>query len=746
MWGDWVEKAKAVAQNIDQQINESVGLDVAEGSTPPSVEETTKDDTGGGVGDNVWDDDFDFDDYDDDDNMEAKPVSLKAQTSSPIEEVTKAEEQATDADAEGQPQSSEVSNDESPTDQPDCTVDIGSDGNIGQSLTERELYSHTNTEEAHQSEEKGSPVDSDEQAPSVFALEHPLDQIQSVNDTPTVDRPQAEYQQDSTAEKNNQKKDKDDIGLHDEESGWQEDDLIVEDDTEPSDHIDAPAEVPAPTSLIEAQRQQSETMEASNDPIPSKDDGEQAGPILDTSIKIDGAHEVLDDSGGKIDTSNIPPEASWTEDNLDIDDKHLETLEVEDNQHSSHLSDKGQNMSMEVADNVDIATTKEGSAAVDTAEMEEDTTESPKAAEFESSSKLAEIGSNSIEVTGLGRNGTQMNGDTSDALSQDNKRLSEMLSLREQQLASKSQQLAELNELLESQERDLKQKIQETKDEAKKRIQKARERCEAAENRLKQVTSSGNDSSKQKDELIAALRQEGENLAKKQSEMERAVRTAKTEARDLEERLHAEIQTNEDLSTRNQSLSVELKNAKDQLAAARKGESLSGKLEQDLLTVRQESDERKNAILSLEQRISELQSENKELNTEVEKAKKLAAKQANEKQKELDREHSSVLSDLENKLRISERESAVREDALRLEVTELRKRWQDAVRRADGECRKPLYTVLVVLALPIWNLTRFSYFIHSTEYRCAVKYCAAATATRKYGATRSRQGSCMGRA
>ena len=48
------------------------------------------------------------------------------------------------------------------------------------------------------------------------------------------------------------------------------------------------------------------------------------------------------------------------------------------------------------------------------------------------------------------------------------------------------------------------------------------------------------------------------------------------------------------------------------------------------------------------------------------------------------REHNDLIGDLELKLRTSEREAGVREDALRHEVAEIRKRWQDAVRRADG--------------------------------------------------------------
>jgi len=56
-----------------------------------------------------------------------------------------------------------------------------------------------------------------------------------------------------------------------------------------------------------------------------------------------------------------------------------------------------------------------------------------------------------------------------------------------------------------------------------------------------------------------------------------------------------------------------------------------------------------------------------------------------EKEKEhLKKQRDDIFKEFEVKLRISEKEASVREDALRHEVNELRKRWQDAVRRADS--------------------------------------------------------------
>ena len=265
------------------------------------------------------------------------------------------------------------------------------------------------------------------------------------------------------------------------------------------------------------------------------------------------------------------------------------------------------------------------------------------------------------------------------------KTLVEQLRLRENQLSSKSEQLAELQGLWETQEQELRQKIQETKDEAKKRIQKAKERCEAAEAKLKQQTSSTAESGAQQDQLIAALRQEGENLARKQSEMEKAVRSAKAESRGLAEQLEGEIAAKEQALEKVAKLEAELKQTKESLVSARKGESQAGKLENDLLAARSDAELKAASILSLEQQIKELKAESKELKDGLASTRKGAEEIAERESKKLRREHNDAIADLEMKLRTSEREAGVREDALRHEVSELRKRWEDAVRRADGK-------------------------------------------------------------
>eukprot|EP00804_Cyclotella_cryptica_P010782 CCRYP_008731-RB/>CCRYP_008731-RB protein AED:0.00 eAED:0.00 QI:25/1/1/1/0/0/2/2248/730 len=260
---------------------------------------------------------------------------------------------------------------------------------------------------------------------------------------------------------------------------------------------------------------------------------------------------------------------------------------------------------------------------------------------------------------------------------------------REEQLASKSEQITSLTMQQESEITKLRQVISETKEEAKKRILKAKERVEEMQTKLSEAVrraeAAGGDSHEQS-EIIAALRAEGEQLARKQSQMEQSVRSAKAEARDLAEQVQIQKEGRETALQKIEVLENEIKSLKDELASARKGESQSKKLESDLVAVKEESEKQRASNLGLEQQLRELREENKTLRKSVEDAKAGAALESEREASKLRKERDDMLSDLESKLRTSEREANVREDALRHEVSELRKRWQDAVRRAEGEC------------------------------------------------------------
>jgi TATA element modulatory factor len=265
--------------------------------------------------------------------------------------------------------------------------------------------------------------------------------------------------------------------------------------------------------------------------------------------------------------------------------------------------------------------------------------------------------------------------------------LQHCLKQRETQLLSKTEQLSIIEKMHETEKEELVLKVQSTKEEAKRRIQKAKERVDAAELQLKNVTASksstAEDAQKQA-EIVAALRAEGEKLARKQADMEAAVRAAKGEARELLGKLEESESAKDKALVKIATLEADLKSTKDDLSSARLGESQAGKLDMDLRNVREESEKRATTILNLEQEIKELKSTQKELRTELAATRKGAAVETEQERKKLIAEHNHLVSDLEAKLRNQERDAGIREDALRQEVDELRKRWQDAVRRADS--------------------------------------------------------------
>ena len=266
--------------------------------------------------------------------------------------------------------------------------------------------------------------------------------------------------------------------------------------------------------------------------------------------------------------------------------------------------------------------------------------------------------------------------------------LESQLYQREEQLASKSDQITSLTMQYESENTQLRQVISETKEEAKKRIVRAKDRVEEMQTKLtdavRRADSAGGSSQEQSD-VITALRAEGEQLARKQSAMEQSVRSAKGEARELHEKLDIEMDARQKEETKVKSLEGEVKSLKEDLASARKGETLSKKLEGELVAAKEESEKQRASNLLLDQQFKELKKEKNTLKKEVEESRAGAALELEGESNKLRRERDDMLGDLESKLRTSDREANVREDALRHEVSELRKRWQDAVRRAEGK-------------------------------------------------------------
>jgi hypothetical protein len=145
------------------------------------------------------------------------------------------------------------------------------------------------------------------------------------------------------------------------------------------------------------------------------------------------------------------------------------------------------------------------------------------------------------------------------------------LKQREDQLFSKTEQLTQMEAIHKTEKQELQQKIHNTKEEAKRQIQKAKERVDAVEGRLNVVThmssSSSEEAAKQK-EMAEAFRAEGEKLAHKQTDMERAVRSAKGDALELREQLEDESRAKDQALEKLEKLQSELAMTQEDLALA----------------------------------------------------------------------------------------------------------------------------------------------------------------------------------
>ena len=682
MWGDWMEKAKNVAANIDKQINESVGIDDEGGIVSPTVPDEEE---------NVWNDDFDDQAFDDDpvhEEEEKTPIPPQPIAEQPApSEVTDSKDLRQDKPTPDRL----VENSVPSVAAADANIphDAGVSKSVAMPEPEPEVlnegWDNDDADALDISESQDEVVDLDKHSPApadatpaeiaetakVNALETASSMFSSLSSSAA---PMSNFLSSTAAAA----------------SAAGPMSSILQSTVEVLDKV--------------AQSSSQDEQEPSTDSIPEVSKGEDSPKEIDESVEEDsGAAESMLDPAGD----------GWEGDALVVDDVDEDPAEENESMQPESRASKDESETGRVATPIDVpmeATTEttttdvappsEQDEAIPVHETDSTPIEKPVDLSSEESTEKHSIPVETHVIT----SNIPVEEDVPKASSQTGsavvvqrqasvnieedpryKKLMEELKLREDQLTSKSEQLTELQGLWESQEQELQQKIQDTKNEAKKRIQKAKERCEAAEAKLKQQTSAKAESGAQQDQLIAALRQEGENLARKQSEMEKAVRSAKAESRELAEQLEGEIAAKEQALEKIASLESELKETKESLSSARKGESQAGKLENDLLAARSDSEMKAATIMSLEQQIKELKAEAKELKDGILSTQKGAEASAERESKKLRREHNDAISDLEAKLRTSEREAGVREDALRHEVSELRKRWEDAVRRADGK-------------------------------------------------------------
>jgi len=260
------------------------------------------------------------------------------------------------------------------------------------------------------------------------------------------------------------------------------------------------------------------------------------------------------------------------------------------------------------------------------------------------------------------------------------------LEQREEQLTQKSISLHELSDTHETELSQYQSKIRDVKEEARKRLTRAKEKVDELQSQLSQARSKSQNSGniEEKNQIIEELRSEGEALAKKQGTMEQSVRAARAAVRELEVQLATTQDSKETLETTVANLTSKIQELQSNLTTAKKGEYSATKLESELSKTKEESEKLSTAKRLLDVEVKELKSSLKSQKKELEERQKVALEQQQEDTLRIQKERNGMLTDMEEKVNRSERESNLREDALRNEVGELRRRWQDAVRRADS--------------------------------------------------------------
>ena len=275
------------------------------------------------------------------------------------------------------------------------------------------------------------------------------------------------------------------------------------------------------------------------------------------------------------------------------------------------------------------------------------------------------------------------------------KSLMNTLQAREQQLEANSAKIATLQNLHESEKLSLLIVVKETKEEAKKRMLKAKERAEEMQNRLKTVTrdldrerqkqKAINDSNVDKDVIIEELRKEGESLAQKQGTLTENFRKAQKESKELRSQVNdlmEKVQKHENTIT---SQKQERGNLEKEIQNLEKYKEQIVTLSDDLNAAKEESEQLKILKFSLEDKIKELKKECSNYLKESSEQKAQTSEKLQSYEKNIQREKDEFMLDMENKLATVEKESNMREDTLTRELEDVRKRWQEAVQRAEGK-------------------------------------------------------------
>jgi chromosome segregation ATPase len=311
--------------------------------------------------------------------------------------------------------------------------------------------------------------------------------------------------------------------------------------------------------------------------------------------------------------------------------------------------------------------------------------------------------------------------DVNEALDVANNLLAEkdtQISDLEESITKLTTDISKLNELVKDRERalntatenmsatlrqneDLSQKVQDMRTEIQEKDNSLRslQSSAAGEVELRKQIAKLQEVLKEKDEVSRAIEQEGQVLAKKQSEMEKSVRKSKAEVKEKETEILKLKESKEQLTKALEEMQEALRkhegdvrDTSKSLSAMQAVSQASAEklrmLESEVLTKSEELNSQRKALETSWAESSDLKRTIAELRAEIDDLKRKLGEGTNKAmetesgRRDIEQREAVLRAtnkQLQESMQRSMQESSQREERLRDEINEMRKRWQDAV-------------------------------------------------------------------
>ena len=282
-------------------------------------------------------------------------------------------------------------------------------------------------------------------------------------------------------------------------------------------------------------------------------------------------------------------------------------------------------------------------------------------------------------------------------LTQESSKINEVITDRERALETSAVKMAETHKQLEVAQR----RIMDLGAELSEKDSKLRQGQvnSASEGELKKQLQRAQEIMKEKEERLALFEQEGQNLAKKQSEMEKVVRTTKAEVKkrdgdiaklkESKEQLVKAIEEMQDLVRKNE---LEASSATKSLSAMQAVSQAStdklSRLEGDITSKADELSSQRRAMETAwaennesKRLVAELRADRDDLRRQIGlgTSKVMETESSRRDIEQREAVLRATNKQLQDSLQRQMQESSVREERLRDEVGEMRKRWQEAI-------------------------------------------------------------------